>query len=286
MLIATATSLAAVLCNGCISNDAGSYTSYSTPAPASDGVAMAMPGYFGHGPLNAPSTTIASIIGIEGSIEAAHQLYGTPGSLVTVQTAPAPRPAFSLTGTGYEGGLVSQNNFAWGASHSLSAVAAEIATTRYGQPVEASRDMSLGLSIDAPSNRTGLGFDVSLVPRYAVRDEGDLSTQRVGGEVRFGRSLDLVSEGGSPEGWYFFVGADGEALVWDNSRSMPSLGDLLDMQLTDQVTVGDLQAGFSIQRGPGQLSLSYIRREVKFDDRNRSLKDSEDFAGITFTMRR
>ncbi|MFN3314363.1 MAG: hypothetical protein ACK46Q_12980 [Hyphomonas sp.] len=285
MMIATATSLAAMMCNGCISNDAASYTSYSTPAPASDGVAMAMPGYFGHGPLNTPSTTIAATMGIDGPAEAV-QLYGTPNSQVTVQTAPVPRSAFSLTGTGYEGGSISQNNFAWGSSHALSAVAAEIATARYGQPVEASRDMSLGLSIDAPSDRTGLGFDVSVVPRYAVRDEGDLSTQRLGGEVRFGQSLGLVGEGGTPEGWYFFVGADGEALVWDNSRSMPSLGDLFDMQMTDQVTVGDLQAGFSIQRGPGQLSLSYIRREVKFDDRNRSLKDSEDFAGITFTMRR
>lgn len=56
--------------------------------------------------------------------------------------------------------------------------------------------------------------------------------------------------------------------------------------MTDQVTVGDLQAGLSIQRAGGELSLSYIRREMKFSDRNRSLSDTEDFAGITFTMRR
>jgi hypothetical protein len=146
--------------------------------------------------------------------------------------------------------------------------------------------VAVGLSIDAPADRTGLGFDVSVMPRYAVRSEGDLQTRRVGGEVRLGQSLELSGNGKTPEGWYFFVGADGEALVWDNSDRMPSIGDIMDVQRTDQVTVGDLQAGFSIQRGPGQLSFSYIRREVKFDDRNRSLKDTEDFAGVTFTMRR
>ena len=68
------------------------------------------------------------------------------------------------------------------------------------------------------------------------------------------------------------------------ARSLTS--SLSDMQMTDQLTVGDLQAGFSIQRAGGELSLSYIRREVAFSDRNKSLSDTEDFAGITFTMRR
>jgi len=58
------------------------------------------------------------------------------------------------------------------------------------------------------------------------------------------------------------------------------------MALTDQVTVGDLQAGISIQRSGGQLSLSYIRREVKYQDRNGSFSENEDFAGVSFTMRR
>lgn len=287
MLIATATSLAAMICHGCVSSDGSTYSGYSTPAPASEGITIAMPGYLGHGALNTPSTTIAQKMGLQGEGNGdTVTLYSAPGSLMTVETAPALQSGFSVSGTGYEGGSIRQTDFGWGPSQALSIVAAEIATARYGQPVEASRDMSLGLSIKAPSDRTGLGFDVSVLPRYAVRDEGDVSTQRVGGEVRFGQSLGLTDAGGVPQGWYLFVGADGEALVWDNSRSMPSLGDLLDMQMTDQVTVGDMQAGFSIQRGPGQLSLSYIRREVKFDDRNRSLKDSEDFAGITFTMRR
>ena len=66
-------------------------------------------------------------------------------------------------------------------------------------------------------------------------------------------------------------------------RGEPRLDD---MALTDQVTVGDMQAGISIQRGGGELSLSYIRREVKYKDRNGGFSENEDFAGISFTMRR
>jgi len=57
--------------------------------------------------------------------------------------------------------------------------------------------------------------------------------------------------------------------------------------LRDQVTVGDLQAGVSVQRGPGQLSLSYIRREVSYHERGmRGASENEDFAGVSFTLKR
>ncbi|MFN7054165.1 hypothetical protein [Hyphomonas sp.] len=280
-MFATAASFVAMLCHGCVSSETA--TGASAAAPVSMNMQLAVPGPLGQGPLNAPSAQMAETVGV--GAPGAILLAGSPESTVTVALAPDARWAgFNLTGTGAADLPLAQTNLAWGGSPALSAVAAEIATSRYGRPVEVTRDMSVGLSIDAPSDRTGLGFDVSVLPRYAIRSEGDLSTRRLGGEVRFGQGLELG--GKTPEGWYFFVGADGEALVWDNSSSMPSLSDIMDVQRSDQVTVGDLQAGFSIQRGPGQLSFSYIRREMKFDDRNRALKDSEDFAGITFTMRR
>lgn len=291
MMIAFATGIAAIACQGCVSSDHSSGTSYSTPTPPSLGLMLAMPGHLGNGAMNSPSATglmpglQAELANTDPAAEAV-ELYRAPGDILTVATAPSQAPGFSVAGAGFDNLQLGQTNLAWGSSPVLAAVAADVALNRHGRPVEASRDISLGLAIAAPSDRTGLGFDVSVMPRYALRNEGDLSTQRFGGEVRLGQGLDLIGRSGGPEGWYFFVGADGEALVWDNSRAMPSLGDLFDMQLTDQVTVGDLQAGFSIQQGPGQLSFSYIRREVKFDDRNRTLKDSEDFAGITFTMRR
>lgn len=291
MLIAFATGIATLACNGCVSEGAAYDMAVTPAAERSLGMTLAMPGHLGNGPINAPMVDAASM-GVSaadaGQAGIIASLSG-PGSPLTVVAAggASQNAAFSLTGGGAADLPVAQSNFAWGSSPALSRVAAELATSRYGQPQEVVRDMSLGLSIAAPSERTGLGFDVSLEPRLAIRDEGDLSAQRFGGEVRFGQSLSGIGrKDGQPEGWYLFVGADGEALVWDNSRAMPSLNDVLDVQLTDQVTVGDLQAGLSIQRAGGELSLSYIRREVKFDDRNRSLKDTEDFAGITFTMRR
>ena len=119
----------------------------------------------------------------------------------------------------------------------------------------------------------------------SVREDGEVLTQRFGGEVRIGQDFSLLDSNGQPQGWYLFAGADGEALIWDADRNgfSPQLGD---MSLTDQVTVGDMQAGVSIQRGGGQLSLSYIRREVKYRDRNGGFSENEDFAGVSFTMRR
>jgi hypothetical protein len=59
-----------------------------------------------------------------------------------------------------------------------------------------------------------------------------------------------------------------------------------DMALRDKVTVGDMQAGVSINRAGGQLSLSYIRREVEYRERNLGASENEDFAGVSFTIKR
>ncbi|MEO1568397.1 MAG: hypothetical protein AAFR94_04155, partial [Pseudomonadota bacterium] len=58
------------------------------------------------------------------------------------------------------------------------------------------------------------------------------------------------------------------------------------MALRDKVTVGDVQAGVALHRGLGELSLSYIHREIEWSDRNGGASTNEDFAGISFTMRR
>jgi len=286
MLIALATGLATIACQGCVSGDVTYDAATAAPTGQSLGMTLAAPGPLGQGAMNTSSERAAAAMSAGLQDDNAVFLFDSPSSPVTVMARTERPGSFSLTGSGAADLPVAQTNLAWGSSAAMSAVAAEIAANRYGRPEEVVRDMSLGLSIAAPRERTGLSFDVGLAPRVSIRDEGDLSTQRVGGEVRFGQGLNLSDRNGQPEGWYFFVGADGEALVWDNSGRLPSIGDVFDVRLTDQVTVGDLQAGLSIQRAGGELSFSYIRREVKFDDRNRTLKDSEDFAGVTFTMRR
>ncbi|KCZ98219.1 hypothetical protein HPO_11469 [Hyphomonas polymorpha PS728] len=285
MMIAFATSLASLACQGCVSGDVAGHAYAEAAAEPSLGMMLAVPGAMGAGPLNAPSDAASAALAASANTSVITPLTSADAPISVVAMS-GPQPAFSLTGSGTTGVSVVDSNLAWTGSSALSRVAADLATRRAGRSVEVVQDMSLGLSIAAPASRTGLAFDVGLAPRVAIRDEGDLTSQRFGGEVRFGQGLNLTNNKGQPEGWYLFVGADGEALVWDNSGSTPSLSDVFDVQVTDQVTVGDLQAGVSIQRAGGELSFSYIRREMKFDDRNRSLKDTEDFAGITFTMRR
>jgi hypothetical protein len=247
---------------------------------------LAVPGVFGTGALNTPtpglSATLAS--GDAGGDTAAGPLSSVPVlTVVSAQDLPLSGEAFRLAGNGGVGTSLSHPGLSWSGSPALTRVAAELAAQRYGAPQETGRDVFLGLSIEAPSARTGFGFDVSLAPRIAMRDEGDLVTRRLGGELRFGQRFEAGLSRNQPEGWYMFVGADGEALVWDADTD---LSGLFDLSLTDQVTVGDLQAGFSVQRGNGELSLSYIRREMRYSDRNGSFEDNLDFAGVSFTMRR
>ena len=286
MMIAFATSLASLACQGCVSGDALNQQNYQAAAEPSLGMTLAVPGRIGAGAMNGPSPESTA------ALAASTPLIGTVVTPLTSAEAPisvvaisGPPPAFSLSGTGVAGISIVDSNLAWSNSPALARVAADVSTRRAGRPAEVSQDMSLGVSIAAPAASTGLGFDVGLAPRVAIRDGGGVSCPGGGGEVRFGQGLNLENRKGQPQGWYLFVGADGEALVWDND-GMPAFSDVLDVQVTDQITVGDLQAGLSMQRAGGELSLSYIRREMKYSDRNGSLSDTEDFAGITFTMRR
>ncbi len=287
MLIAITSSLASLACHGCVSG--GQSHGVAKAAPQSEAMRMAVPGHLNGGALNAPSTGVLTL-GKVTVIAAPRALFqrtiaagSEPHLSIALTDGAAP---FGLTGNPNQSAQFDSQALNWTSSDALSVVAANVSAARYGRPVETSKHVSIGLDLAASSAKTGLGFDVGLAPRLGVRDEGDLSSQRLGGEVRIGQGLSsLIDEAGKPEGWYVFVGADGEALVWDADTNRLA-GSMSDLMVTDQVTVGDLQAGISVQRSGGELSLSYIRREITFDDRNRSMSDTEDFAGLTFTMRR
>ncbi len=140
------------------------------------------------------------------------------------------------------------------------------------------------IALSAPSEQTGFGFDVGIAPRLEITRDGQYASRRFGGEVRIGQNFDKRGESDPESAWYLFAGADGEALVWEpDEAGSVSSGS---MALRDKVTVGDIQAGLSIQRGLGQLSFSYIRREVEYRERNLGASENEDFAGVSFTIRR
>ena len=101
---------------------------------------------------------------------------------------------------------------------------------------------------------------------------------------RTGQNFDQRGADVEAKSWYFFAGADGEALVYEPYGDR---GWTNSMALRDQVTVGDMQAGLSLTQGGGQLSVSYIRREISYNERGmQGREDVENFAGISFTLRR
>lgn len=171
----------------------------------------------------------------------------------------------------------------WSANEGVELYKADRKSARLTEPMEIERNFSAELSLSAPGEQTGLDFDLGIAPRLSLQNEGDFEKRSFGAEVRLGQALD--ARGSIPAGgWYIFAGADDEALVWETGdRGFTDMGA---MRLRDQITVGDLQAGFAVHRGGGQLSLSYIRREVEYHDRNGGYSENEDFAGVSFTLKR
>ena len=165
----------------------------------------------------------------------------------------------------------------------MTDVAADRAGANLSPVPREQRRLTAEIALSAPSERTGLGFDVGIAPRVEITRDGQFSTRRFGCEVRVGLNFYKRGEE-SNSSRYLFAGADGEALVWEpDEQGGVAAGD---MALRDKVTVGDVQAGVTIQRGMGQLSFSYIRREVEYRERNLGANETEDFAGISFTVKR
>ena len=282
MVIAVASTVLTLACQGCVSTSPHDFVRSEPAVPPTLGMTMAVPTALGTGPVQPDASETVSIHVVDG---APARFSGT-----VMGTLPAPVVAFdgaTPANFGITAGIVPSDlpELAWTGSPALLAITAERGKARLTGATQIEKDIAAEVAFSAPMALTGLNFDVGVAPRSAVREEGELQSQRVGGEVRIGRDFNILGKDGQPQGWYIFAGADGEALVWDagNTGFAPNLND---MSLTDQVTVGDMQAGVSIQRAGGELSLSYIRREVKYEDRNGSISDTEDFAGVSFTMRR
>jgi hypothetical protein len=144
------------------------------------------------------------------------------------------------------------------------------------------------VSFGATAAQTGLGLDLSITPRAQFqRDQAGNNVARTGAEFRMGPNLvdrDLRGTGAAAPSWYFFVGADNEALVWNvaDKRSMDGL------TLNDQATVGDLQAGIAWSIGKGsQMSFGLVERELEFNDitGDNDIKRKDRFAAFSFTIR-
>lgn len=146
---------------------------------------------------------------------------------------------------------------------------------------------SAEVSFSASAESTGLGFDLSFTPRAQLeRNRAGNNVARTGAEVRVGPSLvdrDLRGKKSTAPSWYFFVGADNEALVWNVADGAAMNG----ASLRDQATVGDLQVGLAWTTGQGaQMSLGLVERELKFNDigGNQDIDMKERFAAFSYTL--
>jgi hypothetical protein len=144
------------------------------------------------------------------------------------------------------------------------------------------------ISFAYAAEASGLGVDMSFTPRAQLEiNRAGSNVARTGAEFRLGPDLvdrDLRGKSAAAPSWYFFVGADNEALVWNVADATAMDG----ASLRDQATVGDLQVGVALTTGRNQqMSLGLVERELRFNDLagNSDIEMREQFAAFSFTLR-
>lgn len=282
-------SLAVIACHGCIGKATapdfmvGAASSSETPE-ISQGMVLATTGAFDHDFLTGQNAAVAPSPAVPTfrfsdstfsgpSVSGQIRLVTNEEILDTLDARFVPIDAKDVL-----------NTTQWSGVDALQEFQANRDAVRMLQPTETDRNFSAQLALGAPRQSTGLALDAAIVPSVTYTQEGKFETRRYGAELRIGRDFDQRGSDAVADSWYIFAGTEGEALVWEAGEyGMSNVTGAV--ALRDQVTVGDMQAGVSVQRGKGQLSLSFIRREVQWSDRNGGAERDEDFAGVSFTLR-
>jgi hypothetical protein len=122
-------------------------------------------------------------------------------------------------------------------------------------------------------------IEIAFSPEVGACPDGACTLRRFKGEVRL-RQSDPVD--GTPSGWYLFAGADNKMVVWDGAR--PAMSNLDDIELHDRVTMGDIEAGISLNRGRADVSIAYVHRQSKYRSWDQDVTDNMDFVGVSLTM--
>lgn len=294
--------LSMLACEGCTAFVAEDYpVAANMPAEVIEtthAMRVAVPAPLGALPVRAKAPEMPRIDGLE-QVENTFREYGValPKTYDSYANAPSVSTRFTFTDedqdavslaliTGFNVDAVESTD--WSASPGLRSIYGQLNAQRLSlngsfQPQLYGAELSLA----APDSITGLGFDIGLVPSASFASEGEFSVRRVGAEFRLGQDID---QRGNTEGlpsWYFFAGADGEAVIFNNRTANGfGLGLIDGIQLRDQVTVGDIQAGLNVRRYGTNFAFNYIRREVEYDIGSETIERNEDFGGITLTWRR
>ncbi|HBU62718.1 MAG TPA: hypothetical protein DIV98_05800 [Oceanicaulis sp.] len=135
-------------------------------------------------------------------------------------------------------------------------------------------------AFDSPGGPEGL--DVGVSPRAGLSIGQDGPAAEAGATVRLGQYLD---EGFGEErpAWWFFAGADQQALMYDPGAGFDMRNALA---MGPYATVGDAQAGIAARFGGADISFAYIQRETRYALPNESWETSEGFAAFSLTLRR
>ncbi len=147
------------------------------------------------------------------------------------------------------------------------------------------------ISLSAPGAPIGLGVDLALAHRAGAQDGPGGRYEAAGAEVRLGQRLEGLAPEFQPPtwdkpAWYVFAASDGTALTWTPASEPADPNRALRLQ-EDRVEIGDIEAGFSVQAGNVQASVSYVERDVVTMDKIRASRSTEQtFTGLTVTWRR
>ncbi|MEO1039872.1 MAG: lipid A-modifier LpxR family protein [Pseudomonadota bacterium] len=134
--------------------------------------------------------------------------------------------------------------------------------------------------LDSPGGFDGL--DIGLSPRAGVSFSDTSAAAEAGATLRLGQYLGEY-DGSSRPAWWFFAGADRQALLFDPSDGF-DLREAFTME--PYAVVGDAQAGVAVRMGAADISLAYIHRETVYSLPNDSWETSEGFAAFTLSFQR
>lgn len=154
-----------------------------------------------------------------------------------------------------------------------------------GRDLRGERDRPRNLAVryqtgmDSPGGSRGL--DVGLTPRAGLGMGEAGPAVEAGATLRIGRYL--RDETGSRPAWWFFAGADRQALLYNPGQGLNMRSAVA---FEPYAMVGDAQAGVAMRMGPADLSVAYVRRETTYSLPHQSWDTNEDFAAFSLTMRR
>ncbi len=143
------------------------------------------------------------------------------------------------------------------------------------------RPRRMALRYERSFDTTGSdGLDYGLAPRAGVSVGGEGAALETGATVRLGQYINTEFD---RPAWWFFAGADRQAVMYDPGQGFDVRGALA---MEPYAIVGDAQAGVAMRVGGTDLSFAYIHRETEYSMPQESWDTREGFAAFSLTWRR